>query len=174
MAKKSDLEPCDAFVKDSKHMEFHIDELKPTFPDLVIDQRARGNTVFLSSGVNSIADHVEFKTSTLSYPVNWHCVYPFKGMETTCPQCLDQDPLIRMKVVALPERIPLFIESNSDDPYLYAMAFEDVLEQYQFSKHVVSKSRLYLLDFMKNRDSGLKKYEEVFIPNSIKKVMVFT
>lgn len=176
MPKPANLEPADNVFAHTKHIQFHITELKDKFPDLQIDQAIPHSLSFFSKDVNSMADSVEFITVPIAYNYSIHYARPYKEIPTECERCHKTNSVEKIGVYGIPDRIPLLMEYTIDAPdtFIYSTAFEDIFEQLSFSKSVVGKSRLYVVDFLKKKAAQPKKIDEIFIPNSIKKIMVFS
>lgn len=173
--KTINLASFDSTLEDLDHYKFHINELKVQFDDMMIDRQPTGAIAFLSKKACSIADMVDFTNNSLSYSYNLHYARPYTEVETKCSFCIEKKSISKIRVACMPDRIPLFIESpGSNETFIYSMAFEDFLEQNGFSKNIVGKCRIYMIDFLKNKAQGAVKIDEIFINSSIKKVMAFS
>ena len=171
--------PVKDWLENIEHQRKHLEELREVYPKIQAQISENNEMVLYSSEVNSIANEIRFDKQYPSTYVEAHYAQPFKEVETNCKICLKNNKCNLLTVNAFPERIPLFI-TNVDqyyngDLYLYATSFEDTLKQYKFSKYIVKKCRMYIIDFLKKLDSSKKeKVQELYIPNSVKKLMIFS
>lgn len=175
MGNKLNLEPVDYTLKVVEHQQFHINELKKQFDHLLADRQG-GHISFFSKDLAAQADSVDFYTEVHSFSFTVHFARPYKEVATQCQVCINEKSIDKVRINCLPDRIPLFIETQStDNPFLYSTTFEDSMEQMGLSKNIIGKSRLYLLDFMRDKTKSSNKAEsEVFLPSSVKKLMVFS
>ena len=173
--KTINLEPFDRTLKDLEHYKFHIKELTEQFDDLMVDKQPDGSLAFLSKMLAPLADNVDFYNSPYAFSFNIHYARPYKEIETKCTFCNDSRSIDKIRVGTLPDRIPIFVESqSSDESFIYTMSFEDSMEQLGLSKNIVGKSRIHILEYLKEKSKSSQKISETFVNSSVKKVMVFT
>jgi hypothetical protein len=160
-------------LNDIEHFKFHIDGLSYYFPDLMVARTGDNDTMeYFSGKINPTANHVEFTTSTsVSYAII-HYVAPYKEIDIDCKFC--QKPI---PVRTNPGRFPLFMKHGSDynfaiEKMFHTYPFDEFIKQYKLPKYVLSQCRTYILDCLKKET--LADYQEVFITNSIKRLMIFT
>lgn len=173
MPKNPKLESSDVALKNLEHHQYHINELKGQFDDLMVEVQIDGSILFMSKKIIPLVDGVEFyKNTDMYYTCNVHYAKPYKDVSTNCSICNDEKSISKIKVLTLPIQIPLAVENTAtDNTFIYTMSFEDSMEQLGFDKHIIGKSRIYLTDHLK---SSQIKYKEIFINSSVKNIMVFS
>lgn len=174
MPKTRNLEPFNVTLKNFEHYKSHIDDIKNQYDDLVVNRLDNGSFLFLSKKIAPLADDVDFYSESI-YPVNIHYAQPFKEITTLCKYCNEEKSIYTIRIGTIPDRIPIMTDYVSGgEGFLYTCSFEDSMEQMGLTKNIVGKSRLYVIEYLKEKEKNLAKAYEVFVNSSINKIMVFS
>lgn len=135
--------PAQEMVDQLYHQNLHSEFLLRLYPDLKIQNDGKNITYFASS-VNYDCNEILFSKESIGTYVNIHTAFPFKQVQTSCNKC---DGLLVVK--SNPAKIPLVLEHEmvfSKEYMLYALNYEEVIKNTNFSNKTLSDIQMYILN----------------------------